>query len=192
MRDIIIRAVSEEDAPRLLEIYAPYVRDTAITFELDVPSPGEFSSRVSRTLEKYPYLAAERGGRIIGYAYAGAFHPRAAYAWCAEVSIYVDVSERRTGAGRALYEALERCLAAMGIKNLYACIAYPESDDEHLDKNSVNFHSHFGYELCGRFHRCGFKFSRWYDMVWMEKMLSPHSMAEPVKTFGEIRKELSL
>ena len=88
--EMIIRTASEADAPALLEIYAPYVDRTAITFEYEVPSVDEFASRIRNTLQKYPYLVAEKGGRILGYAYAGPFHDRPAYDWSVETSIYVD------------------------------------------------------------------------------------------------------
>ena len=90
MDNITLRIASPADAEALLELYAPYVRETAITFEYEVPSPEEFQSRIRRTLEKYPYLIAEQKGRCVGYAYAGAFHARAAYDWAVETSVYVE------------------------------------------------------------------------------------------------------
>lgn len=76
-----------------------------------------------------------------------------------------------------LYEELEQELAKMGILNLYACIGYPEAEDEYLTKNSAQFHEHMGYTKVGEFHKCGYKFQRWYDMIWMEKMIGTHSQA---------------
>ncbi len=170
MEEIKIRFAVPEDAEKLLAIYAPYVRETAITFEYDVPSAEEFEERIRGTLARYPYLVAESGGEILGYAYAGVFKARAAYDRSVEVSVYVKRGARRNGIGRRLYEALEEELKSRGILNLYACIAYTEHDDEYLTADSVRFHEHMGYVLAGRFHRCGFKFERWYDMVWMEKL----------------------
>lgn len=188
MNDIIIRPARPEDADAFLAIYAPYVEHTAITFECEVPSPEEFSGRVRRTLERYPYLAAERDGVVLGYAYAGPFNPRAAYDWSAEVSIYVARGQRRGGIGRRLYEALEACLRAQGILNLCACIAYPEEDDEYLTKDSVLFHTRLGFRMVGQFHDCGCKFGRWYHMVWMEKLVGPHGPDQPpVKPFPQVR-----
>ena len=103
-----IRTACPEDAEALLEIYAPYVRETAVTFEYEVPSPEEFRGRIEHVLSRYPYLAAEEDGRIVGYAYLSAFHPRAAYGWCAEPSVYVEMERRGRGIGRRLYEELER------------------------------------------------------------------------------------
>ena len=113
-----IQVASPEDAPELLAIYAPYVRETAVTFEYDVPALEEFTQRVSRTLEKYPYLKAVKDGQIIGYAYASPFHTRAAYAWGAEGSVYVRQDLRRGGVGRALYQALEDALRMQNIYNI--------------------------------------------------------------------------
>ena len=174
MSDPYIRVAGPEDAPALLEIYTYYVRHTAITFEYDVPSPEEFTARVRSTLQKYPYLAAVENGVIVGYAYAGAFHPRAAYGWTAEASIYLAHGCRHQGLGKRLYHALEECLKMQGVLNLNACVAVPEQEDEYLTRNSVEFHAHLGYRMVGQFHQCGYKFHRWYDMVWMEKLIGEH------------------
>ena len=169
-----LRTASLADARRLLDIYSYYVTDTAISFELSVPSLPEFEHRIAATLEKYPYIVAEDplSGVLLGYAYAGPFHPRAAYAHCAEVTIYLDHGCQKRGLGRKLYDALEEELRSMGIRNLYACIGYPEAPDEYLTTNSADFHAHMGYTLAGRFHKCGRKFCRWYDMIWMEKLIA--------------------
>lgn len=183
-----IRAAKKEDALQLLKIYAPYVEETAITFEYDVPTLAEFKKRIADTLKKYPYIVAEDGGKIIGYAYASAFKERAAYDWAIETSVYVDKDCRKNGVGKALYLALEDALAKQNIINLNACIAYPaEKEDGHLTADSVKFHEHMGYTLVGRFHKCGYKFGRWYDMVWMEKHIGEHpDTPAPVKAFPEI------
>ncbi len=170
-----VRNAEIGDAGRILEIYRPFVEKTAITFEYTVPTLNEFRERMENTMARYPYLAIERDGRILGYAYAGAFHPRAAYSWCAELSIYLDREHRGQGLGRILYTALEERLKAMGILNLYACIAVPDEDDEYLDHNSIDFHSHLGFRQVGFFTKCGYKFDRWYNMVWMEKIIGKHS-----------------
>ncbi len=171
---MVIRAATREDAGSLLKIYSYYVENTAISFEYVAPSLDEFSKRISSTLEKYPYIVLEDDGLIRGYAYAGAFHSRAAYAHCCEVTIYLDHDSKGNGYGKALYEALEKALKKMGIINLYACIADPEVEDEYLTKNSECFHQHMGYSKAGEFHKCGYKFGRWYNMIWMEKMIGEH------------------
>lgn len=185
--DLIVRAAAPEDAAALLEIYAPYVEKTAITFEYAVPSPEKFAGRIARTLERYPYLAAEAEGRIMGYAYAGPFKERAAYDWAVETTVYVREEAKRQGVGRTLYAALERCLAAQGVLNLNACVACPEREDEYLTRDSVDFHRRMGYRLAGEFRQCGCKFGRWYNMVWMEKHIGLHPAdPPPVKPFSEV------
>lgn len=185
--DLTIRAAAPEDAAALLAIYAPYVEKTAVTFEYSVPSPEDFAGRVARTLERYPWLIAEAGGQIMGYAYAGRFQERAAYGWAVETSVYVREDAKRRGTGRALYGALERCLAAQGVLNLNACIACPERPDEYLTRDSVEFHSRLGWRLVGEFRQCGCKFGRWYNMVWMEKHIGPHPANPPaVRPFPEV------
>ncbi len=94
-----------------------------------------------------------------------------AYNWSCEMTIYLDHNVQKYGMGRILYEALEKALHNMGILNLYACIGYPEHEDEYLTTNSADFHAHMGYVKIGEFHKCGYKFDRWYNMIWMEKLL---------------------
>lgn len=177
MEEIRIRTACEADIPAMLDIYAPYVRETAISFEYEVPSEEEFTARLRHTLARYPWLAAEKEGRILGYAYASAFHPRKAYQWCAEASIYVARDARGHGLGAKLYAALEEILRRQNMLVLYACIASPPQEDEHLTRASLRFHARMGFHTVGEFPRCGYKFNRWYDMVWMEKRLA--DAAEP-------------
>ena len=171
-----IRDAKIADAERILEIYDYYVQNTAISFEYDTPSLDEFTARMEKTMKRYPYLVIEKDGHIEGYAYAGTFKDRAAYDRSCETTIYIDHNERRSGMGRMLYEALEERLKSIGILNLYACIGYPETEDEYLTKNSVQFHEHLGYSKAGVFHKCGYKFGRWYDMIWMEKIIGEHCL----------------
>lgn len=185
--EITIRTAGESDAPALLNIYAPYIVNTAITFEYTVPSTEEFAGRIRRTLQKYPYLVAEQQNKILGYAYAGPFHERAAYDWAVETSIYVDQTQRHTGIGRLLHDALEHTLQAQGILNMNACIACTSKEDPHLDNNSIEFHTHMGYRLVGEFYQCGYKFHTWYNMVWMEKQIGEHRKDQPAPlTFKEL------
>ena len=183
---IHIRNAEITDAERLVEIYGYYVKNTAITFEYDVPSPTDFRQRMERTMRRYPYIVIEQDGVIQGYAYAGAFVGRAAYDWSCEVTVYLDKDARKHGMGRRLYEALEEKLRKMGILNLYACIAYPETEDEYLTTNSADFHAHLGYTKVGKFQKCGYKFGRWYNMIWMEKLIGEHKNQQaPVLRFTE-------
>ncbi|WRS28927.1 GNAT family N-acetyltransferase [Oscillospiraceae bacterium MB08-C2-2] len=191
MNELRLRVASPDDAKELLEIYTPYVKNTAITFEYEVPSVGVFEARIQNTLKKYPYLVAEKDGEILGYAYTGAFVGRAAYAWGAELTIYLKQNKKKMGLGKKLYHALERVSVAQNILNLNACIGYPEVEDEYLNQNSAQFHEHLGYALVGRFHKCGYKFGRWYDMIWMEKLLGEHSAdPAPVISFPDLSPEV--
>lgn len=174
MENIKIRSAELSDAPRLSEIYRYYVENTAISFEYAAPSAAEFAARMENIMKKYPYLAAESDGVIVGYAYANAFHERAAYGWAAELTVYVDRNCRGSGCGRRLYEAMEKELKKMGVLNLYALVVYPEEEDEYLTKNSLNFHKHMGFAEIGHQHSCGQKFGRWYDMTVVEKLIGEH------------------
>ena len=178
--NITIRKADMKDATALLEIYKPYVQNTAITFEYDVPSVQEFEERIARITKKYPYLVAETDEGIVGYAYASTFKDRAAYDWCVETSIYLRAEARGKGTGKKLYEALEAELKKMHVLNANACITYADFEDEYHTNASMYFHEKLGYQFVGRFHQCGYKFGKWYDMIWMEKMLGEH-MENPEK-----------
>lgn len=104
---LTIRPASLSDAQAIQTIYAPYVEKTAITFEYEVPSVQEFEKRISKTIEKYPYLVAEENGQVLGYAYASTYYARTAYDWTTELSIYLHEDARGRGLGSQLYDALE-------------------------------------------------------------------------------------
>ena len=179
--DITIRIARESDKEELLAIYAPYVSETAITFEYTVPTIEEFRDRIRKTLAKYPYLVAVQDAEILGYAYASEFKNRAAYDWAVETTIYVKQDSRKSGVGKKLYQALEEVLKQQHICNLYACIAYP-------NPGSIGFHERLGYQTIGHFSKCGYKFETWYDMIWMEKMIAEHDLhPEPFKPITELR-----
>lgn len=179
MEDVKLRVANPEDAEELLGIYTYYVENTSITFEWKVPSIEEFRSRIENTLRKYPYIVAVHNEKIIAYAYASPFKTRAAYDWAIETSIYVHKDFRHSGVGRKILLKLEELLAKQNILNVNACIAYPPVEDEYLTKDSVRFHEKMGYRLVGEFHQCGYKFNRWYNMVWMEKMIGEHVVNQP-------------
>ena len=190
MHDMFIREAACSDAAAIRSIYAPYVESTVITFEYQVPSVEEFCRRIAHTKERYPYFVAEQEGSILGYAYAGPFVGRPAYDWSAELSIYVDRTLRKKGVGKQLYHALLETLRKMGILDVYACIGYPEQPDEYLDFNSAQFHAHLGFEPVGIFKDCGYKFNRWYHMIWMGKNLAPHGKDQPaIRPYPEVRGE---
>lgn len=171
---MIIRQAKVEDAQSLVNIYSYYVINTAITFEYDVPSVEEFKNRIQNTLKNYPYLVMINGNEIVGYTYASPLKERAAYQYCVETSIYVKQGIHKMGIGKALYNELEKELAKQGIQSMYACITYPDEDDEYSTKNSVEFHEHLGYKQVGLFPKCGYKFNRYYNVMWMLKELNPH------------------
>jgi len=173
--DIILRMATKEDAEEILEIYAPYVTDTAISFEYHVPSVKEFAERITHIMKKYPYIVAIENNRIIGYAYASAFKERAAYDWAVETTVYLRQDCRGKGVGKKLYLALEEILRKQNILNLNACIAYTSTDNVYLTNASIYFHYQLGYKKVGHFTKCGYKFETWYDMIWMEKMIGEHS-----------------
>ena len=151
-----IRIAAAEDAEQILRIYAPYVLDTAVSFEYEVPDTESFRQRIVTTLRNYPYLAAEEEGRIVGYAYAGPFHTRAAYRHAAELSIYLDRDCRGNGIGKRLYSELERILVRQNVFVAYAGIAVTDREnDGNLTDGSVRFHTRMGYREAGLHRLCG-------------------------------------
>ena len=169
---MVIRLASVDDAEEILAIYAPYVLDTAITFEYDVPEIGEFRSRIETTLKNYPYLVAVEEGRIVGYAYAGAFRKRAAYQHSAEMSIYIDQRYRQHGIGSSLYLEIEKQLVRQNVFSLYAGVTTSDRpDDAYVTDGSICFHERMGYTKIGEYRLCGYKFGQWYNVAWFEKHL---------------------
>ncbi len=162
----MIRFAVRADVPRLLEIYAPYILKTCITFEYDVPSIEEFTERFDRITEKYPWLVWEENGKILGYAYGDMAFVRAAYAWDADMSIYLDESVRGKGIGTKLYDALEKRLTDLGYHTLYAIITAENAA-------SVRFHEKCGYRLEGTLRQSGWKFGAWHDVYWYAKRVRP-------------------
>lgn len=192
MPEFTFRNATLDDAERILKIYRYYVEKTAVTFEWTVPTLEEFKVRMKNTMAKFPYIVALEDKKIVGYSYVSPFKEREAYDWAVETTIYLDTEKRRCGIGKRLYLAMEEILRRMHILNLNACIGYPKQDDEYLTKNSMLFHEHLGYTLVGRFHDCGYKFGRWYDMVWMEKAIGVHSSKpEKVLNYNDIKEHLS-
>lgn len=161
---IKIRTALESDAKELLEIYAPYIEKTVITFEYTVPTLAEFSQRIHDTLKQYPYIVAEDNGEIVGYAYVGPFNVRAAYDWTVESSVYVKSDVKGKGIGTKLYQALEDILKKQNISNIVAIITGD-------NKRSLAFHKKLGYEYVGTFKDVGYKFGQWHDVTWFKKTL---------------------
>lgn len=192
--NIKLRVATQKDALELLNIYSYYVKNTAVTYEWEIPSLEEFSNRISEKLEKYPYIVAEKQedgkSEIIGYAYASPFRTRAAYAWCVETSIYVKKEFRHCGIGKKLLLKLEELLKNQNVLNIYAGISYNEKEDEYLNYDSINFHTKMGYKKVAHYNKCGYKFGRWYDIVFMEKNIGDHPENPEKIKFWNYKKEL--
>ena len=159
-----IRLAGAGDADAVRAVYAPVVRETAISFETDPPTAGEMRERIRTTLETRPWLVAERGDGIAGYAYAGPHRKRAAYRWCVDVSVYVHENHRGRGVGRGLYESLLAVLRRQGFHNAYAGITLP-------NPASVGLHESLGFEQVGVYEDVGFKRGEWHDVGWWSKAL---------------------
>lgn len=169
-----IRVATAADAESIQGIYAPYVQQTAVTFEYDPPCIDDFRQRITNALKEYPYLAAvDEKEQIIGYAYASSFHSRAAYRHSAEVSIYIAEKWHKHGVGKQLYKELEHRLIQQNVFVLYACITMSERQtDENLTDSSIRFHEKMGYTHVGTHNLCGYKFNKWYSVIWMEKLIA--------------------
>ncbi len=163
----LIRVAREADAAAMLAIYAPYVRDTAISFETEPPSEEEFQGRVRATLEVGLWLLCEAGGSVLGYAYAGRFHARHAYQWTIEVTAYVNADHHRKGVGLGLYTSLLGCLALQGFRRAVGVIALP-------NPASVGLHERMGFAPAGVLRAVGYKHGRWHDVGWWQRVLGEH------------------
>lgn len=171
----IRHADAARDAAACAEIYAPFVRETAISFEDEPPDTAEFAQRIAQTSRSYPWLVAENDGRVVGYAYASAHRTRAAYRWAADVAVYVASDQRRRGVGRALYEALLGLLAEQRVRIACAGIALP-------NRASVALHEALGFQHVGVYRRIGWKAGAWHDVGWWQlELLAPdgEAPAEP-------------
>lgn len=160
----MIRIATEQDIPAMLEIYGPYVENTTVSFEYDVPCRREFTQRFYAVTAQFPWLVWEEEGRILGYAYGSPPFARAAYRWCAEPSIYLCPEAQGRGIAPRLYTALEWILEQQGYQVLYALITEENT-------RSLRFHQKSGYAVRMVLPDCGFKLGRWLGLVWMEKRL---------------------
>ena len=163
MKDLI-RFAMPTDAGRILEIYAPYITDTVISFEYDVPSLADFTARVEKISGKYPYIVYEHDGVVVGYAYASPYIERAAYDYTVDLSVYVDATYCGQNIGECLYASLLDILAKQGFYNAYACITA-------TNQNSLNFHKRMGFTDAGTHPLAGFKHGKWLDVCWYYKRL---------------------
>ena len=161
----MLRIAEESDIPAILDIYGPYILTSTATFEYTVPSREEFQARFCGIIARFPWLVYEEEGVILGYAYASAPFTRAAYAWCAEPSVYLRPDARGRGIGRRLYNGLEAILKYQGFQLLYALVTGENTA-------SLSFHHALGYRDLAVFPACGFKFGRWLDLNWLQKRLT--------------------
>ena len=164
--NITIREAREADIPRILEIYAPYVKHTTISFEYEVPSPESFTERFRQVTSRFPWLVCEADGLVVGYAYGSPAFERAAYQWNADLSVYLDEAYTGMGLGGKLYDALLPLLKKQGIRRVYALVT-----SENF--RSMNWHTAMGFHEVARFPRTGYKLGIWLDVIWYEKVLIP-------------------
>jgi phosphinothricin acetyltransferase len=161
----LVRDGSEADAAACAAIYAHYVENTAITFELEPPTPEEMAGRIAKASTSHAWLVLEDDGRVVGYAYGGPYKERPAYRWACEVSVYLEPGLRRRGAGRALYEALFPRLAGRGFRTAVAGMTLPNDASEGL-------HRAMGFEPVGVWRRIGWKLGAWHDVAWVQRALA--------------------
>lgn len=178
----MIRQAAAEDAAALLDIYRPYITDTVITFEYDVPTADEFAGRITDTLPDFPYLVCERDGKPVGYAYAHRIRERAAYDWACELSIYLAPEAQGRGVGTVLYQCLIDLLEMQHLRILYGCVTLP-------NEKSRRLHEKLGFALTGVWHGSGWKFECWHDVGWFEKRLGGDAPAQPVAPFAALEEE---
>lgn len=162
---LTVRDASECDAEACAAIYAPYVTDTAITFENDPPPPAEMAKRIATAVDTHAWVVLEDQGRVVGYAYGGPYKSRVAYRWSCEVSVYLERGRRRTGGGRALYDALFARLVKRGYRTAVAGMTLP-------NEASVGLHRAMGFEPVGTYRRIGWKHDTWHDVAWTQLTLA--------------------
>ena len=158
----MIRIATDKDIPAMLGIYAPYVENTTYSFEYEPPTEAQFTQRFLKYTAQCPWLVWEEHGTVLGYAYGSLPFERAAYSWCAEVSIYLAPEAQKRGIGRKLYAAVEEILWRQGYRIIYALITSENT-------GSLAFHEKAGYTYCANFSGCGIKFGKCLGVIWMEK-----------------------
>jgi L-amino acid N-acyltransferase YncA len=177
-----IRSADGSDASGIASVYAPYVRDTAVTFETEPPTVEIMVQRITTTLETHPWLVAEYGGETVGFAYAGKHRERAAYRWSVDVTVYVDGAMRHSGVGRALYVSLLEVLRRQGFRSAFAEIVLP-------NPGSVRLHETAGFKPIGVHNDVGFKLGSWHDIGYWRLGLAegsaPHGEPIPFAVFRE-------
>lgn len=174
-----IRLATPDDATTIAAIYAPFVTESATSFEIEPPDGSEMAARIAATLPRFPWLVADEGSVVVGYAYAGMHRKRAAYSWSVEVSAYVDAAARRRGVATRLYKTLLELLREQGFRIAYAGITLP-------NPASVGFHEAMGFTPLGVYRNVGWKFDQWHDVGWWELPLGDNSPPTPIRTLEEL------
>ncbi|MDR2800317.1 MAG: GNAT family N-acetyltransferase [Desulfovibrio sp.] len=170
-----IRYARRGDAVGIIEIYAPYVRDTAVSFEEDVPSPDEYSQRIAKIGAVHPFLVCEAKGRIAAYAYASPFRVRAAYRFSVELSIYVAAAGQGAGFGKILYSCLLDLLRKQGFYIAFGVITLP-------NPASLALHESLGFVSAGVWRKAGYKLNSWHDLALVQKeLLKPDDLSSPAE-----------
>ena len=179
-----IRVATKDDAVGMLDIYAPFILNSGITQETEVPSVEDFQQRVISNLIERPWFVCEINNEIAGYAYAGKHRDRKGYQWCTEPSVYISEKYFGFGVANALYNALFEILKLQGYVNAYAVITLPND-------RSLAFHKKFGFEYLTTYKKIGYKLGQWHDVGWMQYEINPHENdpAELIK-FTKIDKAL--
>ena len=167
--NVKIRLAERQDVAAMLQIYAPFIKNTSISFEEEVPTEEAFWERVQAVLRKAPWLVCTFDGVVIAYAYAGSHRGRASYRWNRELSAYVHPDYRRRNIAGALYQVLFEGVVWQGYTNALAGIVLP-------NEASVKFHERVGFQLIGIYRRIGYKFGQYWDVGWWEKPLSPREL----------------
>lgn len=176
----LLRLATSSDSEAILKIYGPYIRDTAVSFETDVPAVNEFAGRIESICKQYPYLVYLVDDRIVGYAYASRHRERAAYCYDVDVSIYVLPEYHGSGIAYKLYSCLFEVIEQLGYFNAYAGFTVPNEKSEY-------FHRKFGFKTIGTYHKTGYKFDKWHDVTWLEKSIHAHcEKPGPIKSMSEL------
>lgn len=182
----MIRFALPDDAAAMLKIYAPYIINTSITFEYDVPTEDAFRARIVEITKKYPWFVYEEDGKILGYAYGSPQYSRAAYQWTVEASIYVDESAKGRHIGTALYDVLLDCLAKQNF-----CLCYSLIVDDNLP--SLKMHEKLGFIEIGRANNTGYKHGAWHGVVTLEKQLNEFTVPpKPIIPITELGYKISV
>jgi len=179
--DYALRLATPDDAAAMLALYAPYISDTTITLEYEVPTTAEFAERIRKLQGVLPWLVAVRNGQLLGYAYASRHRERLAYQWSVETSVYVHAEHHGTGVARRLYNRLFELLQQQGYVNAYAGVIEP-------NPRSFAFHQSFGFELIGTYQHVACKFGKWQTSQWLAKqLLTPPGAPVPPTPLADLQ-----